>query len=253
MIGLVDYAKSNGFWWFELRDPEAVLTLEECREISSYASKNDIEIGYAIQKGLLDEDYWLTFNKGVRNAAVFQGPGTFRTLACGHEYVTNPEKKGWTADEFELILSNARKAASIAKENGLQMVFENGLEAFNGKDSFYFGTTDLLRATDGLVGWQFDVANPFCGSRVHPSPGEVENALSTFKNRMYYIHLKSSVEGKPMPTLKENPISFDKVFYVMNENNIPYVAIELISQKETEQTEKNLDRSIKYLKKVGFI
>ena len=34
---LIDFASDHGFSWIELRDPNAVLTLDECRQIADYA------------------------------------------------------------------------------------------------------------------------------------------------------------------------------------------------------------------------
>ena len=252
-IMFIDYAKAKGFSWIELRDSEATLTSEECREISDYAATKGIEIAYAIQKGLLDEDYWEVFNRGVINASVFKGPGTFRSLACGDKFSVDQQKKGWNAGEFEILLANARKAVQEAKWHGLQMVFENGNESLSGKDSTYFGLNELFANAGETVGWQFDVANPFSGSRGKPTVNDVTEFLEKYKSRLHYIHLKSSVNGTAQAVLSENPLPFEKVFRIMNENNIPYVAIELAAVKSKEEVEQNMDRSISYLKEEGFI
>ncbi len=41
---LIDFAADQGYSWVELRDPSAILTLDECRQISDYARGKNIEI-----------------------------------------------------------------------------------------------------------------------------------------------------------------------------------------------------------------
>ncbi|MHC4423711.1 MAG: hypothetical protein ACYSWR_03455 [Planctomycetota bacterium] len=66
----IDYASAQDFTWVELRDPNAILKSSECKEIADYARSKKIEVGYAVQKGLLDSDFWQIFDRGVENAAV---------------------------------------------------------------------------------------------------------------------------------------------------------------------------------------
>jgi hypothetical protein len=249
----IDYATAEGFAWIELRDPEATLTLEECEEIASYAREKNVEVSYAIQKGLLDEDFWSTFEKGVRNAAVFEGPKTYRSLGSGQEFTDNPDKKGWTEGELLQAVRHADSAATIATQNDLQYVIENATESFFNQSGQYYGITDLFALVSKNVGWQFDTANPFSVSRVHPSPDSVQMYLQAHADNLHYIHLKSAQNGAAQPVLMENPLDFATVFQVMNEHNIPYVAIELQAVDNEEQAYQNMTVSVAYLQKQGFI
>lgn len=249
----IDYAAAEGFAWIELRDPDATLTLEECREISSYAQEKNIEVSYAIQKGLLDEDFWPTFEKGVQNAAVFEGPKTFRSLGSGQEFTSNPDKKGWTEQELLQAVRYADSAATIATQNGLQYVIENATESFFPEKGQYYGIADLFALVSKNVGWQFDTANPFSVSRVHPAPDSVKMYLEGHADNLHYIHLKSARDGAAQTVLMENLLDFATVFQVMNEHNVPYVAIELQAVDNEEQAYQNMATSVEYLQEQGFI
>ncbi|WPP50728.1 sugar phosphate isomerase/epimerase family protein [Catalinimonas niigatensis] len=250
---LIDYATGEGYAWIELRDPSAELTLDEAQQLSDYAQEKNIEVSYAIQKGLLDNDFWPTFSKGVKNAAVFEGPGIIRSLGSFAEFNADTNKQGWTAEELEQLVLYADSAAAMAEENGLQYVIENASESFFGKSNEYFGISDLFARTSENVGWQFDTANPFSVSRVHPPADSILTFLEEHADNLYYIHLKSAKDGQAQATLMENPLAFDTVFQIMSENNIPYVAIELQAVDNEEQAFGNMEESVNYLKEQGFI
>ena len=250
---LISYAAEEGYSWIELRDPDASLSREEATVIADFARQNNVEVSYAIQKGLLDEDFWPTFQKGVKNAAVFKGPKVFRSLASLTEFTSNPDKLGWTEDELSKLVNIADSAALLAEENGLQYVIENAAESFFGEDEAYYGIADLFEKTSDKVGWQFDTANPFSVSRVHPPAEEVARYLQEHADNLFYIHLKSAENGQAQSTLQPNPLPFAEVFSIMNEHETPYVAIELQGVDSEAQAFENMSRSLMYLQQEGFI
>lgn len=249
----IDYAVAQDFAWVELRDPNAILKLSECKEISDYARSKKIEVGYAVQKGLLDRDFWQIFNRGVENAAVFEGPGTFRALACGNEFIINENKKGWTVDEFIRLVTYANKAAQITEDKGLHFVVENGTEALKGDGATYFGLTEFFEKTNPNVGWQFDTANFFSGSRGRPRVQDAKAFLEKNINNLYYIHLKTSKNNQAQPVLGDNELDFDIIFSLMSKYDVPYIAIELAAGKDTDAVYKNYEKSLKYLQDRRFI
>ncbi len=250
---LIDYAEQEGYAWLELRDPDATLTLEESKEIADYARGKGIEISYAIQKGLLDTDFWPVFNKGVKNAAVFKGPGIFRSLASGAEISGNATRKGWTQAELDKVVQYADSAAGIAHENGLQYVIENGGEAFFGDGAQYYGIADVFSRLGDQVGWQFDTANPFSVARVHASPDSIKTFLQQNAGNLFYIHLKAAQNGQAQAVLMDNPLPFQEVFQEMTAHNVPYVAIELQAVDNKEQAFEHMRKSIDYLKSQDII
>lgn len=249
----IDYAVENRFHWIELRDPDAVLTFEECKQIAGYANKKGIEIGYANQRGFLDPDFWEIFSKGVKNAAAFNGPNTIRALISGKAFSEDENKLGLDSAEFKEIIDIANKAAGIAKENGLQLVVENGAEAFFGDNKTYFGTNEFFQKVNSNVGWQFDTGNPFSGARVKPSPDMMKQYLMSNIKNLYYIHLKSAQNGEALTTLQDNDLDFDVIFSALSEHDIPYIAIELSAIDNKKSVFKNHEKSIQYLKRKRFI
>jgi sugar phosphate isomerase/epimerase len=250
---LIDYASDKGYAWIELRDPNAILTLDECRELAEYARAQNVEVGYAIHKGLLDSDFTQKFDRGVHNAVFFDGPKILRAVAGGNEFLEDLDKKGWTAEELAQLTVKANQAARAAERRGLQFVVENGTEVLKGDGKTYFGLTEFFEKVNPNVGWQFDTANLFSGSRVHTKPEDAEAFLHKHANRMYYIHLKTSQNGLAQPVLGDNELDFDVVFSSMSQNNVPYVAIELHGTKRMKQVYRTQARSVAYLQKRGFV
>jgi sugar phosphate isomerase/epimerase len=250
---LIDYASDKGYAWIELRDPNAILTLDECRELAEYARAKNVEVGYAIHKGLLDSDFGRKFDRGVHNAVFFDGPKILRAVAGGNEFLENLDKKGWTTEELAQLTVKANQAARAAERRGLQFVVENGTEVLKGDGKTYFGLTEFFEKVNPNVGWQFDTANFFSGSRVHTKPEEAEAFLHKHVNRMYYIHLKTSRDGLAQPVLGDSELDFDIIFASMSQNNVPYVAIELHGTKSIKQVYRNQAKSVAYLQKKGFV
>jgi sugar phosphate isomerase/epimerase len=250
----IDYAVEKGFAWIELRDPDAKLTLEECRQLAQYAETQGVEIGYANQRGLLDVDFWQVYTKGLQNATAFKsGTRTIRALASGAEFEENENKKGFTIAEFEILVKNAEKAAQLAAENGLQLVIENGNEPLRGGSESLFGLADLLDATGPEVGWQFDTANFFSGARIYTKPADAKAFLETHIQRLHYIHLKSSQNQAAMPALTDNELDFDVIFPLLEKHDKPYVAIELYAIDDVDEIYTNMEESVKYLGEKGFV
>ncbi|MEM8970014.1 MAG: TIM barrel protein [Bacteroidota bacterium] len=249
----VDYAAEQGYAWLELRDPSAELSVEESQEIAAYAQEKGIEVSYAIQKGLLDEDFWATFEKGLKNAVVFEGPKLIRSLASLSEFANDPTKQGWTEEELEIAVQYADSAAALANQAGLQYVIENGGEPFYGQIDQYYGVADLFARVSDQVGWQFDTANPFSVARVHASPDSVRMFLQNNIENLFYIHLKSAQGGQAQETLGENPLPLPEVLKMLADHSVPYIAIELQAVDNQEQAFANQEQSLNYLQSQNLI
>jgi sugar phosphate isomerase/epimerase len=252
IMTFIDYAGDQGYAWIEIRDPDAVLTVEECRLLATYAKNKDVEIAYASNRGPLDADYWQVLGNAWRNAAVFkQGPGTVRVIDSNSEFMKDPKKMAWTEDEFKKAIAVQNSAAKGIKEQGLQLVMENANLPVKGK----FGFEQYFGATDKVVGLQFDSANMFCVSKVRTNPKDAEKVFRKFAPRIYYVHLKSSVNGVAQPVLTDNELDIPMFLSVLAKNKKPYVAIEL-PQADTDTFEgqkANLQKSLDYLQRKGII
>lgn len=247
---MVDLASDMGFPWIELRDPSATLTYGECKQLAAYAENKKIEIGYALQVGLLDPTFWEIFSRGVANAKVFKGPRTIRTLAAGGEFGANPKKTAWNLDEFYKVVKRADKAGNMASTKGLRYVAENSFEVIKGDGLASFGLTEFFANANSNVYWQFDTANFFAVSRVYTPPEAARTFLEKHAKRMPYIHAKtSSPEHKALPYLTDNELDFGIIFEAMIKNKSYYVAIELVPGNTYEETVANHKKSVEYLLK----
>jgi len=209
---LIDFASNNGFWWIEIRDPQAKLTLQECKEISAYAQAKKIEVIYATNAGLLDANYFEVMARAIGNANVFVGKRVIRSGANGDEFNNDPNKKYWTADEFAKLVANANKIANKAKSFGLTFLCENANEGYRGDGKTTFGWGDFLDAVNSNVGWQIDTGNFFCVSRVPYNLDDARAIFTKYVGRIGYMHVKASVDNHVQAVLCDTFMPFEEFF-----------------------------------------
>jgi sugar phosphate isomerase/epimerase len=245
---LIDYAADQGFSWVELRDPNAVLTLDECRQIADYARGRNIEIIYALGAGIRDIRFWEIFSRGLANAAVFHGPRIIRTGLAGEDFLKDTKKKAWTLPELAKLVYAANKAANLAKAHGLTYAVENARETIKGDGITSFGATEFFANVNANVGLQPDSANFFSISRVLTKPEEAQAFLEMFASKIRYTHLKtSSKEHKALQVLAANELDFDTIFSLLVKSKAPYVAIELDQADSLDACYGNMKKSAEYL------
>lgn len=252
VMTFIDYAGSQGYAWIEIRDPDGTLTVDECKAIAAYAKNKDVEIGYATNRGPLDADYWQVLENSWRNAFVFKsGPRTVRVVDSNSEFSKDPTKKEWTEAEFKEALSVQNSAAKNVKGKDLQLVIENASLPVLGA----YGFEKFFDATDKVVGIQFDTANMFSASKVRTKPKDVERVFRKLAPRVYYTHLKSSINGVAQPMLTDNELDIPMLLSVLARNNKNYLAIELAQANGNtfEGQKANLEKSLDFLKKKGII
>jgi sugar phosphate isomerase/epimerase len=247
---LVDLASELGCSWVEIRDPSGALSPEQCKQLMAYAKSKNLELGYALQVGLLDPAFWEIFSRGLANAPVFEGPRTIRTLAAGPEFDKDPKKTTWTLSELFKAVRIANRAANLARAAGLKYVVENSAHALKGDGITGFGLTEFAANVNSNQFFQCDVANFFAVSRVVPKPEEAKAFMEKYAGRMPYIHIKTSTpEHKVPPILGPNELDFDTVFALLTKNKIRYAAVELTQPNTYEECAGNLQKSFEYLMK----
>ncbi len=247
---LVDLASEMGCSWVEIRDPSGTLSPEECRQLMAYAKSKNLELGYALQVGLLDPAFKEIFSRGLANAPAFEGPRTIRTLAAGPEFDKDPKKTTWTLSELFKAVKIANQAANQARTAGLKYVVENSSQALKGDGGTGFGLTEFAANVNSNQFFQCDVANFFAVSRVVAKPEEAKAFMERYAGRMPYIHIKTSnPEHKVTPVLGPNELDFDTVFALLSKNKIRYAAIELTQPNTYEECAGNLRKSFDYLVK----
>ncbi len=250
---IIHFAAKEGYEFIELRDPDASLSLNDCKELGKIAESLGIDVLYEINSNLLAPDFMKVFKKGLENTKAFPGEGIIRTIVSNTEFASDETKKGWTEAEFTRIIEIAENAGKMAQENNLEFIIENGNESFFGKGKEYYGFADLINHTKS-IGIQFDTANPFQNaSREKADPLKVANYLSSVADRWVTTHLKSGKDGVFQPALKENPLDLGTVVSIMAAKNVKYVAFELLASTDKEECFKNHADSILYLIERGLV
>lgn len=249
---LIDYAASQGFRWIELRDPDARLSLDDCRDLAAQAKRRGIEVAFAAQRSMLDDDFWPVFERSVRRAILFEGPGTVRALASsGDVPLEGGDGKGYSREQLEHCIEMTRRAEQLAARHDLTLVVENAVEPLEGDGRTYFGLTDLFARLGESVTFQLDTANPFLLPSP-PSPAAVLAFYRTQADRAVYIHLKSAAESgaeQADQVLGPNVLAFERLFPVMDAAGVDYIAIELQQADSKKAVMDNMAASIEYLKR----
>lgn len=241
----IDLAKELGFQWIELRDPDAALTPDQCREIAAHARQSGIEVNYSAQRGLLAEDFWEVFERAAANTVLFDGPRTIRVLA-----LRGSGDEGWSEVEFARMVEVANEGARRAAEAGLRFTVENADGALDGRGQTYRGMTEFLLATEPGVLLQLDTANLFTGP-VEVTPEAAEAFIRRFADRISYLHIKSARDRKALPVLDGNPLPFEQIFTLLeSKGKRLYAAIELASgTAPVDEIYQNMKISISRLNK----
>lgn len=246
---MIDFANDQGLVFIELRDPEANLTLEECKELATYARQKSVEVVYALNVGAIAPGYFEVLARGIPNTLAFDGPNMIRSGGNGPEFVNDVKKLYWTAEEFALLVQNLNQAGNTAKMFGLTLSVENAREGLCGDGVKTFGTTQLfgIQGVNSNVNWQVDTANFFSVSRVANDPNDVKEFLEQNAERIAYTHLKSSIKGKNQPIICGNDLSLDVFLDSLSDKGKVYVVIELPAAETLEAIYLNHSKSIAYL------
>jgi sugar phosphate isomerase/epimerase len=154
-----------------------------------------------------------------------------------------------TEAEFQKAVDTTNRAAKGVKDVGLHLIVEDAFLPVLGP----YGFEAFADATDKAVGLQLDTANMFCVSRVRTDPKEAERVMRKIAPRLYYTHLKASVNGVCQPVLTDSELDFGVIFEILGKNKKNYIGIELVGVKTVEETKANFVKSLEYLKNKGFI
>ena len=250
---IIEYASETGFQYVEVRDFQADLTNDQCKELASVAEKNHIDLIYVFNKNPLDSGFSEVFERALANVLVLPGPGILRALVSRTEFDADKLKKGWNSEELARLVNIADHCAQIARERNIRFVVENNNESFFGDGLTYFGLADFFEKSH-YTGLQMDIANPFCNSsRVKNDSERVFSFLSRLGNRWIETHLKTVKDGEPQLVLTDNPLKIEKIVELMGRMNVIYVTIELVSAERKEECFDNHASSIQFLKDKGVL
>jgi hypothetical protein len=244
---IIEYASETGFKYVEVRDFQADLTIDQCKELASVADKNQIDLIYVFNKNPLDPGFNEVFERALTNVLLLPGPGILRALVSRTEFDADKLKKGWDSEELARLADIADHCAQISSERNIRFVVENNNESFFGDGMTCFGLAEFFEKSR-YTGLQMDIANPFCNSsRVKNDPERVFSFLSGLGDRWIETHLKTVKNGEPQPVLTENPLKVEKIVDLMGRMNVKYVTLELVSAERKEECFDNHALSIKFL------
>lgn len=230
----IDFARSLGLTWIELRDPDAALTPDECRKIAAHARKSGIQVNYSAQRGLLASDFWEVFKRAATNTGIFDGPKTIRVLALRESH-----ERGWNDAEFEKMVEIANEGALRAAEVGLRFAVENADGALEGREQGYHGMIEFFAATNSDVLLQLDTANLFTGA-VATHPEDATEFIRDMADRIAYVHLKSARNGKALSKIEGNPLGFREILTILSRGNrVPPVALEFAPGPDVNSVRRN--------------
>lgn len=247
-LKFIDFAKEQGYSWIELRDPDASLSIEECRKIAAHAEQNNIEVTYSVQRGLLAADFKQVVRKGFENAKLFKGPRLLRVLALRDQHPL-----GWSEIEFKDAVDMANQASGLAAGARFHLMIENADVVLDGKKHGCFGLAELLDTVSPKIELQLDTANLFTGP-VEVSPEEAEAFIRKYASRISYAHFKSAKDMTAQPVLNGNLLGFETILDILDQPAKPlYAAIELASKTDDpEVVYKNMKDSLNWLKEKGL-
>ena len=243
----IDRAKQLGFTWIELRDPDARLTPDECREIAAHARRARIGVNYSAQRGLLAGDFPEVFERAVKNTKLFDGPRVVRVLA-----LRGAGNKGWSEAELARMVEVANGAAQRAARSGMRLAVENADGALDGRDLKYRGLTGFFAGARSDVLLQLDTAN-FFTSPARTSPQRAAEFIRAMADRTAYVHLKSARRGKPLPKIDGNPLGFREILGILCRRGAPAVALELAPARTAAEVDRHLAESIDALVAEGIL
>lgn len=246
---MIDFANHQGFVFMEIRDPEANLTLGECKELADYARLKSVEIVYALNSGVMAPRYFEVIARGIANTLVFDGPKIIRSGNNGPEFVNDEKKLYWTAEEFAVLVKNINQAGNMSKNLGVTLAVENAQEGLRGDGVKTFGTAELfgVQGVNANVDLQLDTGNFFCVSRVENHPNDVKEFFEQNVKRIAYTHFKSSIGGQTQAIISGNDLSLGTFLESLSEKSKVYVMIELLAAETLEEVYENHSKSITYL------
>ena len=135
------------------------------------------------------------------------------------------------------------------KNVGLQLVVEDAYLPILGP----YGFEAFMAATDKTVGYQLDTANMFCTSVVRTDLKEAEQVVRKLAPRIFYTHLKTSVNGVCQPVTGDNELDLGMILSILAQNKKNYIAIETTPAPTIDEQKANLGKNLEYLKSKGFI
>ncbi len=258
--GLVELAEEDGFSSIEIRDDEAAIPRGELRGVVKDAAGKGIEVSYAVKNDMFRPDDRSLLEEAVKRAAVC-GEGTVLRILASPSALAAVDKKGYTAEELERVVTAARDYAAVARDSEVALALENTCEPLYGDGATWFGLNDILRALEntgempGNLGLTFDPANAVFKSlcRAPAEPGRVLEFLTEYKQYVALVHYKTTKDGEVTPVITDGDINNETLFEELAKGYDGAVCIEIPAAHDLTACRKNIEASLDYLRKAGLI
>lgn len=182
-LKLLDFAKDNGFNWIEIRDKSFHITDEI---LKSFAEEKELRVHYAFDGYTLEADNYLEiFEKIAKRAAIF-GEGTFSRVIISNKLKDIDREHIYCTDDFNMLKERIENVIEIANKYKVIFAFENVFESVRGYSQLFDSIPNMditLDTANFLVqdSEKIEEINEFC---------------EKYKERIKYIHIKSTVNNK---------------------------------------------------------
>lgn len=196
---LFQWGADRGFSWVEVRDFDSDFSEDQVRQIRMLAEDCGLRPHYAWDSTSLfagtDQE---RIRKGIERAALF-GAGTCSRIVIAPERIgAETGTVDYSAADLAIISGHIRDTIAYAVGRGVIPVFENSVETLRGFDALLEDIPEMRMTLDS--------ANSF----VAENTGEpltwpmFRDFIIRRRDRIPYVHLKSSRSGTVVPELLEN-------------------------------------------------
>jgi len=131
--------------------------VDECKQLMAYAKSKNIEIGYALQVGLLDPTYWEIFTRACRMRRI-RGARTIRTLAAGLSSAATPRRSTGICPNYTRP-SREQIGPAMRPVDGTKIRRGKRIRSLKGDGATGFGLSEFIANANSNVFVQCDTAN----------------------------------------------------------------------------------------------
>lgn len=245
---LMKWAAGLGFQWIEIRDNGCEMSKAYLMGLKELGKSLGINLHYAWDgSDLLKTGDEELFKRGIDNAVIF-GEGTFsRITIAGSAMKSVQSQRGYLKEDFGSLCKIIKKYNEFASSKKICIVYENSLESVAGDGVTYFGMRELMQ-TNGDMKMTFDPGNFLNRDQEKKLPtwDQVKEFYIEFKDRIPYIHLKSTKDNILTDNLvMDGDIDIRGLVCMASEKDI--ICIELPAQDELSVCYNNVEEALKDL------
>ena len=190
---ILKWAAGAGFSWVEVRDFDGSMSVGSLVALRDLSLDLGIRIHYAWDGADLYLDGEESYLRGLKRAAVF-GEGTCSRITIAASYLASREKAGYPVEVFDILRKRIEHIIRAAAREGIVPVFENSYEPMV-SEGYHSGFADFFSIPGFMM--TLDAANflNIAQARRSCSADEVLSFIRAYRDKIPYVHLKSTVAG----------------------------------------------------------